>query len=95
MHNTTEKDLNQIANDKRAQELLAKAVQKKVEFWDALRDLEHHVGLEFDTSVPAFKAMTVFEADTENKCLKESLRRGFQDAAVVSEASVVFGEGDE
>lgn len=87
---TSDEVLELIKNDKTAQRLLAEALIKKAEFWDALSDLEQYVGLEFpegDTehlassvATPAHQAH-VSDFDTEN--LKFALEQGFKNSAVV------------
>lgn len=97
MPDITDEDLDRIANDKQAQELLIKAARKRAEYWDALRDLEQYVGLEFDSGVPGLESLAVgvgrrplYESDPQVEELKETLKEGFSDAAVTDETGIVF-----
>jgi transglutaminase-like putative cysteine protease len=94
MPEVTDEDLDRIAEDERAQELLAQAARKKAEFWDALSDLERYVGLEFDSDVTPLAVdvgrAPTYDTDFDADMLKERLKEGFEHKAVVDETGIVF-----
>lgn len=101
MPDITDEDLDRIANDKQAQELLIKAARKRAEYWDALTALEQHVGLEFDSDVLGLEQLTVgmgrrpmYESDPQVEQLKETIKNGFKNAAVVDETGIIFEQTD-
>jgi len=96
MPDITDEDLNRIAEDEQAQELLIKAARKKAEYWDALAALERHVGLEFDADVDSLSVAVgsrpLYETDPKIEHLKQMLKSGFQNGAVVNETGILFND---
>lgn len=82
--NITEEDLNRIADDMQAREQLQRVIEKKMEYWDALSDLERYVGLEF----PSDRVPNAKITDTDK--LRRLLSENFNTDGIVDKTGIIF-----